>query len=89
MIKQFIKPYTLSVQELAERKNAFELIFLYYLHSAYHYNRGYFYSFAKMNLLLSGGTIIDILLCASAFAFFGTLLQLDKFSLLYEVIFFH
>ena len=25
----------------------FESIFLYYLHSAYHYNRGFFYSFAK------------------------------------------
>ena len=44
-IKQYRKTYTLFMQELAERKNTFDLIFLYYLHSAY--NRGFFYSFAK------------------------------------------
>ena len=42
MIKQYIKTYTLFIQELAERKNTFDLIFLYYFHSAYHYNRGFF-----------------------------------------------
>ena len=69
----------------------FDLIFLHYLHSAYHNNRGFFYSFSRQNLPLPGGTITDILLLASAFAFFelfGTLLELDKFFLLYEIMFF-
>ena len=47
MIKQYIKTYTLLMQELAEKRNLFDLIFLYYLHSTYHYNKGFFYSFAK------------------------------------------
>ena len=51
----------------------FESIFLYYLHSAYHYNRGFFYSFAKQNLALSGGTTIDILLIFKSSYFTGYL----------------